>query len=226
MKDPWFVDLHTHTFFSDGELLPSELVRRAQEKGCRGLAITDHVDSSNLEFVISRIREFVEELGAEWEMAIIPGVELTHVPPRKIGLLADKARGLGARWVVVHGETVVEPVAPGTNLAAIDAGVDLLAHPGLIGKEEASRAARNGIYLEVTTRKGHSLTNGWVVQRARETGASLLLDTDTHAPGDILDAPERRTIALGAGLDPQEVEQVWENARQVLARLRAGGEKT
>jgi len=222
MKNRGFVDLHSHTFLSDGALLPSELVQRASVRGCRGLAITDHVDSSNLEFVISRILQFVDELGEAWQMDVVPGVELTHVPPRHIAPLAEQARALGARWIVVHGETLVEPVAPGTNRAAMEAPVDLLAHPGLIRKEEASRAAQMGVYLEITTRKGHSLANGWVVQRAREAGALLLLNTDAHGAGDILDTHQMETIALGAGLTPEEVERIWDNAFLILDRLRRG----
>ena len=41
---------------------------------------------------------------------VIPGVEITHVPPCKIARVAEAARGFGAEWIVVHGETVVEPV--------------------------------------------------------------------------------------------------------------------
>ncbi len=41
------IDLHTHSFFSDGELIPSELIRRAEAIGYKAIAITDHVDSSN-----------------------------------------------------------------------------------------------------------------------------------------------------------------------------------
>jgi histidinol phosphatase-like PHP family hydrolase len=215
-----FVDFHTHTLISDGELLPSELVQRVSAVGCRGLAITDHVDSSNLEEAILRIQRLLDELGDGWDLDIIVGVELTHVPPRKIGHLADKARILGAQWIAVHGETVVEPVAPGTNRAAIEAGVDLLAHPGLITAEEASMAARQGVYLEITTRKGHSLTNGWVAQRARQARAPLLLNTDTHAPEDILDREQRELIAQGAGLDKREVDLLWKNADDILSRLR------
>ena len=39
-------DLHTHSLLSDGELLPSELARRYEEKGFRAIAITDHADVS------------------------------------------------------------------------------------------------------------------------------------------------------------------------------------
>lgn len=216
-----FADFHTHTLISDGELLPAELVQRISSLGCKALAITDHVDSSNLEDAITHVRRFVEELGHGWDMEIIPGVELTHVPPRKIDALVEKARSLGAQWIVVHGETVVEPVAAGTNRAAIEAAVDLLAHPGLITAEEASKATNLGVYLEITTRKGHSLTNGWVAQRAKEAGALLLITTDTHAPGDIINMEQREIVALGAGLEKDEVVQLWENASKILSRLRA-----
>ena len=42
------IDLHTHTFHSDGALVPSELAARAFAKGYKGLAITDHADFSNI----------------------------------------------------------------------------------------------------------------------------------------------------------------------------------
>ena len=42
------IDLHTHTFFSDGGLLPSELARRARIAGYQALAFTDHADVSNI----------------------------------------------------------------------------------------------------------------------------------------------------------------------------------
>lgn len=220
----WFADFHTHTIFSDGELLPSELVQRAHQKGCRCMAITDHADGSNLDFVLSRLLKFVEEMGGDWGMRVVPGVELTHVPPVRIEKLAYRARQMGARWVVVHGETLVEPVAPGTNRAALEAGVDLLAHPGLISLEEAALAAAAGVFLEVSTRQGHSLGNGRVVRTARETGARILLNTDSHGPRDILDADSRARIGMGAGMDPQELEMVWSNALEILERL--GGENS
>ena len=246
MKNQGFFDLHCHTIFSDGSMLPSGLMQRAIARGCLGLAITDHVDSSNFEFALSRILQFVHELGDEWHldivpgsestsaptnklapdelgddwyMPVIPGVELTSVPPRKIASLADRARALGAKWIVVHGETVMEPVAPGTNRAAIEAQVDLLAHPGLIKREEASRAAQLGVHLEITTHKGHGLSNGWVAQRAREAGAKLLVNTDCHISADILDTNQRKAIAMGAGLTPEEVDQAWENGRQAISRF-------
>jgi len=46
------IDLHTHTTFSDGELIPAELARRAAKAGYRAMAMTDHADFSNLELIL------------------------------------------------------------------------------------------------------------------------------------------------------------------------------
>ncbi|MDR2861125.1 MAG: histidinol phosphate phosphatase domain-containing protein, partial [Syntrophobacterales bacterium] len=123
------IDLHTHSFFSDGELLPSELVQRAAEKGYQAIAITDHADLSNIDFVIPRITKVCQQMQKLETIRVIPGIELTHVPPAHIADLVREGRLLGAKIIVVHGETIVEPVAEGTNRAAVMAGIDILAHP-------------------------------------------------------------------------------------------------
>ncbi len=203
---PQRIDLHTHTFFSDGELLPSELIRRAQVKGYAAIALSDHGDASNLEEIFTRLYKFFREQRDDFSLVVIPSIELTHVPPARIAPLARRAKELGAGLVVVHGETVAEPVAPGTNRAAVEcADVDILAHPGLLTLEEAQIAARNGVHLEITARKGHSLTNGLVAQLAREAGALLVLDTDAHSPDDLIDQERACVVARGAGLNEAEV---------------------
>ena len=89
-----------------------------------------------------------------------PPLELTHLPPEVIPQAAYRARELGAELVVVHGETPVEPVPPGTNRAAIASSfVDVLAHPGLLTPDDAERAKRNDVFVEITSRRGHSLTS-------------------------------------------------------------------
>jgi len=216
------IDLHTHTVFSDGELIPAELTRRAAVTGYRAIAITDHGDFSNLDFIIPRMMRVAAELGEAWGLTVIAGIELTHVPPSQIADAVKEARELGAKLVVCHGETLVEPVALGTNRAAIEAGVDILAHPGLITDEEVALAAERGICLELTTRKGHSLSNGHVARLAGAHGAPLVLNTDSHAPGDLAPLSMARRIALGAGLSEDAFAQLRLNAESLV--LKAGGD--
>jgi len=215
------IDLHTHSLFSDGVLVPSELVRRAVMKGYEVIAITDHVDASNLDFTIPRVAAACKELNSRWNIKALPGVELTHIPPETIEGLTKQARSLGAMIVVVHGETLVEPVHPGTNRAAIEARVDILAHPGMITREEAALAAKNGVHLEITSRKGHSLSNGHVAKLARECGAKLVIDTDTHEPGDLIADELAFNILLGAGLSKETCAEVLQNSRDLAAKAVA-----
>ena len=211
------IDLHTHSIFSDGELIPSELARRAKVTGYSVLAITDHGDHSNFDFIIPRLVKVCQKLTDALAIQVIPGIELTHVPPEYIYDLAVEARHTGAKIIVVHGETIVEPVVAGTNIAALRAPIDILAHPGLITEEEAMEAARNSIYLEITTRKGHSLTNGHVAKMARQSKAPIILNSDSHAPHDLVHKEMAQKIALGAGLTEAETEVMFRNS-QVLVK--------
>jgi putative hydrolase len=194
------IDLHMHTLWSDGVLVPAELCQRARHKGVRAMAITDHVDHSNIGPVVTALVKFCRSMEKESGIIVLPGFEITHVPPGSIAGLAAAGRRLGAKWVVVHGETPVEPVPAGTNHAAILAGVDLLAHPGIISEEDVKLAAKKGVALEISARKGHSLGNGRVASLGLRHGAVLVLNTDAHAPEDLIDAAFARVVALGAGL--------------------------
>lgn len=215
------IDLHTHTLFSDGVLVPSELVRRAVMKGYEVIAITDHADASNIDFIIPRLAVVCRDLSRRWKIKALPGIELTHIPPETFAELTARARSLGAAIVVAHGETLVEPVYPGTNRAAIEARVDILAHPGLITRKEAALAAKNGVCLEITSRKGHSLSNGHVASIAGETGAKLVLDTDSHEPGDLITDEFAKSVLVGAGLSGERITAVMKHSKELAAKAAA-----
>lgn len=197
-------DLHTHTVFSDGELIPSELIRRAEVIGLLGVAMTDHVDCTNIEHIL-RCQRIVEIYQDHFDVRLVFGVEITHVPPLQIPVLARHAKEMGADIVVVHGETPAEPVAPGTNRAALECEyVDILAHPGFIVPEEAEMARDSGIVLELTAREGHNMTNGHVAKVASEAGALMVVNTDAHAPEDLITEEIAIQVARGAGLSERE----------------------
>lgn len=217
------IDLHTHSTFSDGELIPAELIRRAKVAGYRAIAITDHADASNISLILDNVRRLTTAYAHFFDMEVLAGVELTHVPPALMADFVRMARQAGAQIVVCHGETVTEPVAQGTNLAAIEAGVDVLAHPGLITEVEARLAAERGVALEITTRRGHSCANGHVAAMARRCGARLVIDNDAHAPGDLVSREMRQKVGLGAGLTAEEIAQAGQNAWDIVQRARARG---
>lgn len=212
------IDLHTHCLFSDGELIPAEHLRRVEILGYRAVAITDHADSSTLDFVIPRLVQAAADLNRYSKTTLLPGIELTHVPPEMFAELTAKARKLGALIVVGHGETVVEPVKPGTNRAAIEAGVDVLAHPGFLSKEDAALAAQKGVLLELSGRRGHSLTNGHVAAVARAAGARLAVNADAHGPGDFLTKEMAEKVGRGAGLSAAEYTQLRANMDELVQR--------
>jgi histidinol phosphatase-like PHP family hydrolase len=215
------IDLHTHSLFSDGELTPAELVRRFEVAGYRALAITDHGDQSNIDLIIPRLVAFCEEINRLEGIRVIPGIELTHIRPEAIPALVSRSRELGARLVVVHGETIVEPVAPGTNRMAIESSVDILAHPGLITEEEVLLAKEHSVYLELTSRKGHSLTNGHVAKLAHRMGAPMILNSDAHAPGDIWSVARLHEIVVAAGLTEDDYHTMMKNAESIAKRCLA-----
>ncbi|MDW7731764.1 MAG: histidinol phosphate phosphatase domain-containing protein [Methanolobus sp.] len=210
------IDMHTHTIFSDGELIPSELVRRAVVKGYRAIGITDHVDFSNVEHVLTNVSK-ARYLEDELDIQVVIGVEITHVPPRKIAPLARKAKELGAEIVVVHGETINEPVMPGTNAASVLLeDVDILAHPGFITLEEAETARDNDVCLEITARNGHNRTNGHVARIGMEAGATLVVDTDAHSPDNLITRDFAKMVAMGAGLTERQANGVLDNSLRFL----------
>jgi histidinol phosphatase-like PHP family hydrolase len=195
------------------------MIRRASETGYHGIALTDHVGMGSLERLIRETVEDCRIAREYWNIAAIPGVELTHLPPRAIAQAAKRAKELGAWIVVVHGETIVEPVEKGTNMAAVQSpDVDILAHPGLITLEEARLAARNGVFIEVSARKGHSLTNGHVVKTALAAGCTMLLDSDAHDSPDLLTPELASAVLLGSGLGEKESKEVLVSNPPILLR--------
>ncbi len=207
------IEFHTHTLLSDGALIPSELVRRAVVTDHEAIAITDHVDFSNVESVINATKRAAE---ASRDVEVLVGAEITHVPPDKISKLVHKAKTLGAQVIVVHGETLSEPVSPGTNHVAVSLHeVNVLAHPGLISSEDVHLANQNDVCLELSARCGHCLANGHVAQ----SGADLLVNTDCHDI-ELISTSEARRIAQGAGLGGKDAERAAiQNARSLLSRI-------
>jgi putative hydrolase len=203
------INLHSHTIHSDGCLLPSEISVRYAAAGYKVLAITDHADASNIEAVVRSIVKFCKAWPKNAPIKVLPGIELTHLPLEQFKPLAKYARSHGIKIIIAHGETPVEPVIPGTNRAALEADIDILAHPGRISDSDAKFARKRGVFLEVTSRTSHGSANSHVVRQALKFGCRLVLDHDSHDPEDILSPAQTRRIAMKAGLTDTQIDHIY-----------------
>jgi histidinol phosphatase-like PHP family hydrolase len=195
-------------------------VRRAFVLGDSVIAITDHVDFTNLEFVLKSQRKLKGNVS--WDIKVLVGVELTHIPVDKIARLAGKAKRLGAEVVVLHGESPCEPVEEGTNRVGVKCrDIDILAHPGDLSVEEAELARKNNVYLELTSRNGHCDGNVHVAEMAVEAKAKLLVNTDAHVPEDLITQEEAYKIAVAAGLSESDaLHVVKNNPKEFMKKLK------
>lgn len=216
-------DYHTHTLMSDGELISAESVRIAEMRGYAILGLSDHSDFGNIAIQMSHALAAAEAENADPNgIDLLPGTEITYVKPSQIEKMAARARELGAKYVIVHGETIVEPIAPGTNRAAIEAGVDILAHPGLIAEADVELAASNGVMLEISGRRGHCVANGHVASLARRCGARLIFGSDAHHASEIPTRDFAEKICLAAGMHQHEVDETFHHAEMFGRSLLEG----
>jgi len=198
-------DFHTHTILSDGNMIASELARQAEDRDHLAVAIADHVDKSNIRGLVRGLVDVARDVNSLWDIRLLVGVEITHVPHQTIDELARTSKEMGANIVVVHGESPVEPVAKGTNAAAARSRyVDIIAHPGRLSIEDARSAADAGKFAEITAKKGHGKTNSWVARVCTETGLDMLVNTDLHSPEDFISQERALGIALESGLSEKD----------------------
>lgn len=216
-----FYDFHTHSFHSDGVLSPFELIRRAKVQGYAAVGITDHLGIGSLERVIREVTRDCALARKYWDILAIPGVELTHLPPESIDEVAREAKKLGAMIVVVHGECTSEPVAEGTNLAAVRSPyVDVLAHPGMITAEVAAIAASNLVFLELSARKGHMASNDHIAATALKENAYLIINSDAHDEGNLLTSEIIESILQKAGITEHRTKILEENPRLLIQKIK------
>ncbi len=212
-------DLHTHSLLSDGLLLPSEIAARYAALGYKVIAISDHADYSNIEFITRAILKFTKHWPKTSKIKVLPGIELTHLPLEQFKPLCNYARKMGIKIIVAHGESPAEPVRKGTNRAALEAGIDILAHPGLITDADIKLAKLKGVFLELTARRGHRNTNAHVAAAGLRLGAKLIVNTDSHSPQDIPKPAKLAEIARKAGLKTRDIAKIYRNLGLFLGKL-------
>jgi putative hydrolase len=216
-------DFHSHTFLSDGSNAPTDMWSEAAHRGHVALAVTDHVAMEDPRPLLARLREEASSF-EDGPLTPIIGVELSKVPPTKIAEAARRARRAGAEIIIVHGETLMDVVPPGTNHAAVDSGeVDVLAHPGLLTEADAQLACDHETFLELSARAIHSFTNGHVATVALKCGAAMVVDSDAHDVHQLVEQTMARNIASGAGVPGSRLAEILRDAPvRLLKRCKKG----
>lgn len=192
-------------------LLPSEIAMRYLDRGYKAIAITDHVDYSTFDTTVKAILKFCRLWPKNSAIKVLSGIELTHLPLEHFKPLARLARRKGIQVIIAHGESPVEPVLKGTNRCALQAPIDILAHPGMITDEDVLLAKKRGIFLELTSRAGHRTTNTHVAERSRALGARLILNNDSHTPEDIIAPDALVRVGLDAGLSQKDIQRIQDD---------------
>lgn len=190
-------------------MLPLEIVRRGIVLGYSAVAITDHAGPGNARSIIEVLARDAELANRYWGFPLVAGVEITHVPAAAIDEVARNAKFDGAKLVVVHGETPLEPVEPGTNHAAVQSPhVDILAHAGPLTAEDARLAAAAGVYIELSAHPAHRPLNAALVRVGRPQGVAFLVNSDAHHGDGMLTEERAAEVAREAGLPEDDMEAV------------------
>lgn len=198
-------DFHIHVACDGGGLLPAEAMRLAKNAGFRAVGLVVRADMATLPLLLPRLLPMVKTCSLYAGVEAFAGVELVQVPPALFPSAVEEARGLGASLVLGHGEGVpgvfVDAVEQGTNLAAIAAGVDILAHPGMITAEDAALAAEKGVLLELSAASRHGLANGHVVSMGAKHGCSFVFGSNARSVRDFTGPEGMRALyrAVEAG---------------------------
>ncbi|HKZ57021.1 MAG TPA: PHP domain-containing protein, partial [Thermodesulfovibrionales bacterium] len=79
-------------------------------------------------------------------------------------------------------------------------------------------AKDKGVTLEITSRKGHSLSNGYVAKEAMKFGVPLCINTDAHSPSDLITKEMAVRILYASGIEGNRIDLIFENSRALVEK--------
>jgi histidinol phosphatase-like PHP family hydrolase len=80
-------------------------------------------------------------------------------------------------------------------------------------------AKEKNVHLEITARRGHAFTNGYLAKEAIKFGVPLCINTDAHSPSDLITREHARNILLGAGIEENRIDSVFENSKSLVDKV-------
>ena len=177
---------------------------------------------------LSRIADFsaqVRRLSLYANVEAWAGVELCHIPPALLPEAVREAREAGARLVLVYGESIMDQVDQGTNFAAIEAGADIITHPGLVDAETAAFAAERDVAFEFTSCPRHALTNAHTAAMALKYGVPLVRGSNASCAEELTTRAFWPSVIKGAdtgivgGNDVNLAEHLRKSEEMLIRKL-------
>ncbi|SEH38932.1 DNA polymerase (family 10) [Halopenitus malekzadehii] len=196
-------DLHTHTDWSDGDASIEGMVAAAADRGYDYHAITDHatgpgvfgntgLDPANLADQAAA----VDAVRKEASIPVFHGVEANITADGELATDDDTLADLDIVVASPHAALGTSDDATDRLVRAIEhPAVDVLGHPTgrMINSREgltvdferlATVAAREDVAIEVNANPARLDANGEAVHAAIDAGATIVINTDAHTPGE------------------------------------------
>ncbi|PSQ10495.1 DNA polymerase/3'-5' exonuclease PolX [Halobacteriales archaeon QS_5_70_15] len=192
-------DLHTHTDWSDGKRSIAGMLEAAADFGHHHYAVTDHATGPGIvggvglsdEELIEQVTE-VREAAESVDMEVFTGVEANLDREGGLNVGDDALDELDVVVASPHAgldgdgtDRIVAAIEhPETDIIGHPTGRTLNRRPGMNLDFEAvgKAAAEHGVALEVNAYPPRLDLRGAAVKTVIEQGATIVVDTDAHAP--------------------------------------------
>lgn len=224
-------DQQTHTFFSDGHADVASMVEEALRRGEQRIVISDHSHLMTSGEIAEQHRQ-IDELNVKYrgKIEVLKGVEANILADGSLDLSPEEL----ARFDVVNAAIHRPQEGPSGQLALFresntvrllkamdDPELDVLVHPHSVPADWdalAKKAAQKDVALEINgrdmLRNGRQEAAADMIDAARRHGAKLVIGSDAHTPGDLVDFVYAVRFASQHGVTRDDLP-VWARAERM-----------
>ncbi|HLQ60620.1 MAG TPA: PHP domain-containing protein [Candidatus Acidoferrales bacterium] len=217
-------DLHSHTEWSDGRATLPEMALAARARGYRYLGVTDHspriavVNGLNPERLRAQARQIEETEALLPGLALLRGIEVDILEDGRLDLDEETLSGLEVVIASPHVKLRTEKAAMTQRMlrAVEHPQVNVVGHP--TGRRPGSRAgaeydfeavfgrcAELGVALEIDCDPARMDAGPELARLAAGLGCRFCLDSDAHAPDELLYVDMAAWMARRAGIPEDRI---------------------
>jgi DNA polymerase (family 10) len=221
-------DYHVHTSVSGDALSPLEdMVRAAQARGYRTLAITEHAEGTRAGVSREALLAQAEQIRAQQavlgdQLRLLHGVELNIGPAGELDYDPEFRQSFAFCLASVHSHFELDRAAQTERVvrAMHDPSVRMIGHltgrnigsrPGIELDLEAvlSAAERTGTALEINGALERLDLSVEALRSARQRRVPLVLTSDAHHERELGRIQYAALQAERAGVDPEQIVNTW-----------------